>query len=108
MATPEAKVKARVKAVLKASGAYYCMPVTGGYGSSGAPDFLVCFEGIFIGIECKAGGNKPTALQQANLGAIQKAGGFALVVDEDPRTMGQLMQVLASISATPIKGEVPV
>ena len=55
MATPEAKVKAKVKAILKNLGAYYVMPVTSGYGNSGAPDFLVCIRGKFIGIECKAG-----------------------------------------------------
>ena len=43
------------------------MPSTGGYGSSGVPDIITCYEGRFIGIECKANGNKPTALQQKNL-----------------------------------------
>jgi hypothetical protein len=42
--TPEGRVKAKVKDVLKAVGAYYVMPVTSGYGSSGAPYFLVCME----------------------------------------------------------------
>ena len=41
--TPEGKVKAKVKVILKELGAYYTMPVTGGFGTSGAPDFLVCF-----------------------------------------------------------------
>ena len=43
--TPEGKVKQKVKEVLKDLGAYYVMPVTSGYGNSGAPDFLVCYEG---------------------------------------------------------------
>jgi hypothetical protein len=59
------------------------MPVTGGYGNSGAPDFLVCLAGRFIGIECKAGKNQPTALQEKNLSLIRKAGGTAMVVNED-------------------------
>lgn len=83
MATPEVKVKAKVKAVLKNLGAYYVMPVTGGYGNSGAPDFLVCYKGRFIGIECKAGRNKPTALQEKNLREIEDAGGSALVINEE-------------------------
>jgi hypothetical protein len=41
MATPEAKVKAKAVAQLKALGAYYFYPVTGGYGSSGVPDIVV-------------------------------------------------------------------
>lgn len=80
--TPEAKVKAKVKKKLKEIGAYYAMPSTGGYGNSGVPDFLVCYKGEFYGLECKAGGNKITALQSSNLRAIAEAGGFALVVDE--------------------------
>jgi hypothetical protein len=82
MATPEAKVKAKVRAILKELGAYYTMPVTGGFGTSGAPDFLVCLDGRFVGIECKAGKGKTTALQEKNLEDIAKAGGLALVINE--------------------------
>lgn len=81
--TPEAKVKAKVKNVLKNKGAYYAMPATGGYGSSGVPDFLVCHKGLFIGIECKAGNGKTTMLQDKNLRQIEDAGGVAFVINED-------------------------
>jgi hypothetical protein len=81
--TPEGKVKAKVKVILKEVGAYYTMPVTGGFGTSGAPDFLVCLKGNFVGIECKAGKGKPTALQEKNLHDIAQAGGQALVINED-------------------------
>ena len=80
--TPEAKVKAKVKKILNELGCYYVMPVTGGYGNSGAPDFLVCKDSLFYGIECKANGGKPTALQLKNHDDIRKAGGIALVIDE--------------------------
>lgn len=81
--TPEAKVKKKVREALKVLGAYYAMPVTGGYGSSGAPDFLVCWSGLFFGIECKAGKNTTTALQDKNINDIRKAGGKAIVINED-------------------------
>jgi hypothetical protein len=81
-ATPEKKVKVKVRKCLDELGAYYSMPVTSGYGNSGAPDFLVCFKGRFIGIECKANGGKPTPLQEKNLRAIEKAGGCSYVIDE--------------------------
>ena len=81
-ATPEAKVKARVTARLKEMGAYYFYPVTGGYGRSGVPDIVGCYRGLFFGIECKAGKNKPTPLQQKNLADIAAAGGVALVANE--------------------------
>ena len=47
--TPEGKVKAKIKKVLKDKDIYYVMPATGGYGNSGAPDFLICLNGKFIG-----------------------------------------------------------
>lgn len=80
--TPEGKVKAKVTKALKAMGAYYCFPVTGGFGASGVPDILICYRGRFIAIECKAGKGRVTALQQSNLEAITQAGGIALVVAE--------------------------
>lgn len=81
--TPEVKVKKKVVAQLKALGAYFFYPVTGGYGGSGVPDIVGCFRGKFFAIECKAGNNKPTALQQKNIDDIHKAGGKAIVVNED-------------------------
>ena len=81
--TPEKKVKELVTRHLKKLGCYYFYPVTGGYGSSGVPDIVGCYNGVFFGIECKAGNNKPTALQLSNLEAIRKAGGIAVVVNEE-------------------------
>ena len=81
-ATPEKKVKTKVEALLKAAGAYYFFPATHGYGRSGVPDIIVCVKGRFVAIECKAEGNKPTALQERELARIKQAGGVAVVVDE--------------------------
>ena len=81
--TPEKLVKKKVTALLKRYGAYYFYPVTGGYGMSGVPDIVACYNGCFIGIECKAGKNKPTELQQQNLERIKDNGGYALVINED-------------------------
>jgi len=80
--TPEGKVKKAVRQVLDGLGAYYVMPVTGGFGRQGAPDFLVCLEGKFFGIETKAGKGKLTLLQEMNLKKIIDCGGVALVVRE--------------------------
>jgi hypothetical protein len=80
--TPEGKVKKAVRQVLDGLGAYYVMPVTGGYGKQGAPDFLVCHKGLFFGIETKAGKGKLTTLQEINLQKIIEAGGVSLVVRE--------------------------
>jgi len=80
--TPEGKVKKVVVAQLKQLGAYYFSPMTGGYGKSGVPDIIACYQGYFFGIECKAGDNKPTALQNKNLDGIEDAGGFSFVINE--------------------------
>ena len=80
--TPEAKVKAKVVKILKTHGVYYFYPVTGGFGRSGIPDVICCVSGYFLAIECKAGKNKPTPLQEAEMQKIRDAGGVTLVVNE--------------------------
>jgi len=81
-ATPEKKVKDKVVKVLKAHGVYYFFPATYGMGRSGVPDIVCCYRGRFIGIECKAGNNKTTALQDRELAAIRVAGGSSFVINE--------------------------
>jgi hypothetical protein len=81
--TPEAKVKAKIKAILKAHDIYYAMPIGTGYGNSGVPDFLCCINGHFVAIEAKAGKGVATMLQIKNLDAIQKCGGHPMIIRED-------------------------
>ena len=83
MTTSEAKVKAKIKAILKAHSIYYAMPIGTGYGNSGVPDFLCCVNGKFVAIEAKAGKGEVTALQLKNLSDINKAGGYTLVIREN-------------------------
>jgi len=80
--TPEAAVKAKIHAALKAQGAYAVNYIGGLHANNGTPDILACLDGRFIGIEAKAGGNKPTELQLHNLRRIDDAGGLALVINE--------------------------
>lgn len=81
--TPEALVKKRIRKILEDSNTYFAMPIGTGYGNSGVPDFLVCYQGDFIAIEAKAGKGKTTALQDAHLAKIRAAGGIALIINED-------------------------
>jgi Holliday junction resolvase len=80
--TPEKKVKNKVMKILKEAGAYSFYASTGGFGKSGVPDIICCYRGQFLAIECKAGKNTTTALQDINIAAIRKAGGTALVINE--------------------------
>ena len=97
-ATPEKKVKDKIRAVLKAEGAalWHCMPGTHGFGSSGVPDIIGIYHGVGFGIEVKAGKNKPTALQMMQIEHINAAGGIAWVInDQDP--VGQTQALLAAL-----------
>ena len=81
MATPEGKIKDKVKKILKTyENLYYEMPVPSGYGKSGL-DFTCCFCGRFFAIETKAPGKKLTALQKQTMHSIFRAGGVVFVVD---------------------------
>ena len=81
-AQPEVLVKKRVHAALAAAGAYKCNYIGGMLATNGTPDILACHQGRFIGLEAKAGTNKPTALQIKALRDIERAGGLALVINE--------------------------
>jgi Holliday junction resolvase len=81
--TPEGAVKKRVVNVLKMHNVYYFFPATYGMGRSGVPDIICCVDGNFLAIECKAGRGKTTALQDYEIECIRRAGGTALVVNED-------------------------
>lgn len=81
-ATPENRVKKKVKEILDQMGVYHFSPMQNGMGRAGIPDIIGCLDGCFIAIECKAGKGKTTALQERELNRILNAGGYALVVNE--------------------------
>lgn len=91
-ATPESKVKAKIKKLLVEHNVYYAMPIGSMFGNSGVPDFLCCVKGRFLAIEAKAGKGRTTALQEKQLANIREAGGLALVVNED--NLDELEQLL--------------
>lgn len=94
--TPEGKVKEAIKAKLKAYNMYYTMPATGGYGASGAPDFIAVLSGTFVGIEAKAAKGKLSALQRRALREIWRCGGIPVVVGPDD-VEGDMTDTLDSI-----------
>ena len=78
---PEERVKAEHKAFLTSIGAYWFMPVLGGYGTNGIPDFVCCINGRLVGIETKAPGKRPTKWQDRQIKLINAAGGCAFYTD---------------------------
>jgi Holliday junction resolvase len=96
MATPEGKVKVAVVKLLHKHNAYYFFPATHGYGRSGVPDIVCCIKGKFVAIECKAGANTTTALQDREINRIRTAEGYAMVVNEE--NIDLLEQVLKELT----------
>jgi len=76
-------VKEAVKRRLKKVGAWWTMPHQRGFSQAGVPDILACVNGRFLAIETKFGNNKPTTRQTQQIELIEKAGGIALVVNEN-------------------------
>lgn len=83
MATPEAKVKDKIKKILKANSVWYYMPVSMGMGQHGIPDFICCLKGVLFTIEAKSGANKPTGLQEMQMSRLREAGATTFVINED-------------------------
>ena len=81
MATPEGKVKVKVRAVLKRYGAYYHSPVQNGMGTPSL-DFVGCYSQMYFAIETKAGDKSYTPRQQTTREEIEAAGGKVFLVNE--------------------------
>lgn len=93
--TPEGRVKNMVRKILDGADVYYFSPAANGYGRVGIPDFICCYRGLFIAIECKAGKGKTTALQDREISNIKDRGGIALAINED--NYAALVDVLDSL-----------
>lgn len=78
----EKHVKKAVKDLLNKYGWFWWMPPANGYGRSGISDFNALKSGVFLVIETKYGGNKPTHLQKAFIESIYAEQGLGFVVDE--------------------------
>lgn len=84
-ATPEAKVKAKIKAYLKTIPlCWWFMPIGGAYSQKGIPDIIGHINGRFFAIEVKAPGklNSLTELQKNELVKIAINGGVSLVASD--------------------------
>ncbi len=77
----EKSVKDHIKAILEAERVWYCMPAANGYGRMGLFDFIVCVEGIFLGIEAKRDDKEqPTQLQTDNATHARDVGGAVVLL----------------------------
>lgn len=80
MTQPEARLQRRIQDAIKLEG-YFVFKVHGSeYMMAGLPDLIVCAHGLFIGLEVKMPGEKPSNTQVHVHGKIRAAGGVARVV----------------------------
>lgn len=80
MMTEEARVKLRVKEILKNYACYQYWPVTNGMGAP-TLDCIGCYKTKFFSIETKAPGKHPTPRQEVTMKAMRDAGAAVFVVD---------------------------
>jgi hypothetical protein len=106
MSTPEVKAKAKLKARLKkleaAYGAFYVQGQAGSdFGAAGL-DYTLCVRGRFVAIEVKRfdGQGRLTPRQRMTIEEIERAGGIALIVDSE----GMLELAIAMIEGL-LKGD---
>lgn len=89
----EKDVVARIKTYLKTVPDCFFWKEHGGqYGTAGIPDIIACIGGRFFAFEVKTDKGKPTALQEATIRKILKAGGTAAVV----RSAGEVRALIES------------
>ena len=82
--TPEGKVKDAVKKELRKRNIWFFMPMQNGFGVVGIPDFICCWDGLFLAIETKAPGKRTqtTPNQDRVIAEIKDHSGRAIVVDD--------------------------
>lgn len=83
MKSPESFEKAKIRAHLDAINAWCFAPLMAGFGKSGVPDIIACYRTMFIGIEVKRPGKKPTPIQERRMAEIKVRGGIAIWGDAE-------------------------
>jgi Holliday junction resolvase len=93
----EKEIHNAIKKWLQGQGAYVVK--TAPPMDNGTPDLLVCFNGLFVGIEVKKPGKTPTKIQEHRLQKIRDAGGLALVATSVDNLREQLESLAKRLHA---------
>lgn len=89
----EKSIENKIKAYLKTIDSLFFFKEHGGlYGTAGVPDIICCYKGSFITLEVKTEDGKTTALQDATIKRIRKAGGIAEIV----RSVDEVKRIIES------------
>ncbi len=95
----ERDLVAGIKKWCEECGVYYIRNVGGVYNRSGIPDFVICYNGLFIGIECKRYGGKLTKAQSRELSRIVNSGGRSFVISD----VEQFKRVMDGVSRSMLR-----
>lgn len=79
MTQPEARLGAQIRKACAARGAFIFKIHGGPTMMAGLPDLIACYRGIFLGIEVKMPGNKPSPIQRRRHDEINAANGAVIV-----------------------------
>ena len=98
-ATPEAKVKAEIKAFLKSlTDCFFFSPIGGPFAQHGIPDIIVSLKGRFVAIEAKAPTKEPSERQVGTIERMRVGGAQVFVID-GLEGIGQLASWLIGVQA---------
>ena len=79
----ETAVKKHVRELLNKHKWFHWPAAAGSFTATGIADRLSLRAGVFLAVEAKFNGNRPTPLQKGFLQSIMAEGGFGFVVDEN-------------------------
>lgn len=80
MTQPESRLQRKIQEALKRSGAFVFKVHGGEHMMSGLPDLVICYRGVFIGLEVKMPGGKVSPIQRLRHKQIREARGVCHVV----------------------------
>ena len=95
----ESSIQKDISDYLTSKGAEVYNPKTGSHSKKGTPDLLLCFQGLFIAIEVKQPGKKPSKLQQLRIKRDKKAGGIAFATD-NLKEVKELINDISNVQRT--------
>lgn len=102
MSQPESRLGREIRKACQQRGAFGFKIHGGPTMMAGLPDQIMCYRGMFVGMEVKMPTGKTTKIQERRLHEIREAGGFAFVV----RSVEDAMDALDDVDAR-LRGEQP-
>jgi hypothetical protein len=97
-AKPETKLQQKIRKALVEHGGLdlYIFKMHGGpHSPPGVPDLIMCYRGVFVGLEVKMPNraSKVTEVQAHHLNQIRRAGGYSRVVTTPDEALAILMKI---------------